>query len=89
MKAERKLNGPHPGEPVNVREVRMAYLRYFEKMGSRITPLAMDRVPAPLTHDPIMPTNGAPGWVYWADFLFPCVKNYKVFETPGISLGDG
>lgn len=26
--------GPHPGEPLNAKEVRAAYHRYFEKIGS-------------------------------------------------------
>ena len=26
--------GPHPGEPVNPKEVRAAYHRYFEKVGN-------------------------------------------------------
>lgn len=73
----------------NARQIALSSKLYTDDQDGRITALAMNGVPTPLTHDPIMPTNGAPGRVYWTDFLFPYVKSYKVFETPGISLGDG
>ncbi|MBI5802058.1 MAG: type II secretion system protein [Verrucomicrobia bacterium] len=76
----------------NARQVSLGSKLYTDDQDSRLTALAMDGLQLSLNHDPIMPTNGAAAGelrVYWTDFIFPYVKNYKVFEVPGISLGDG
>ncbi len=72
----------------NARQLAFGSKLYLDDQDGRITPLQMDGVR--VTHDPVMPTNAVPeGRVYWTDFIFPYVKSYKLFETPGITAGDG
>ncbi|MEN9572536.1 MAG: hypothetical protein RL514_391 [Verrucomicrobiota bacterium] len=75
----------------NARQIAFGSNLYTGDQDDRITPLQMDGVR--VNHAPIMTTNAvAPdtiGRAYWTDFIFPYIKAYKVFETPGVSAGDG
>ncbi len=75
----------------NARQIAFASALYIGDQDGRIPPLQMDGVT--VSHDPIMTTNAvAPdtiGRAYWTDFIFPYAKAYKLFETPGITAGDG
>jgi len=72
----------------NARQIAFASTLYAGDQDGRITPLQMDGVT--VRHNPIMPTNAVPtGRAYWTDFIYPYVNSYKLFETPGISAGDG
>ena len=75
----------------NARQIAFGSKLYTDDQDNRLPALQMDGVT--VNHDPIMPTNAvAPdviGRVYWTDFIFPYVKAYKLFETPGITAGDG
>lgn len=75
----------------NARQIAFASTLYTSDQDGRIPPLQMDGVR--FSHDPVMSTNAvAPDTIgrgYWTEFIFPYAKAYKLFETPGITAGDG
>lgn len=75
----------------NARQIAFGSNLYTSDQDGRIPPLQMDGVT--FNHVPIMSTNAvAPDTIgrgYWTEFIFDYVKSAKLFETPGITAGDG
>ncbi len=71
----------------NAKQMALANKLYTDDNEGRIVPLAMDDVW--ITHNPIMNTNaGGISRVYWVDFIYPYIKSYGVFESPGVTAGN-
>ncbi len=70
----------------SAKQIALGAKLYQDDNEGRIVPLAMDDIW--ITHNPIRWTNaGGRSRVYWVDFIFPYIKNYAIFEAPGVDRG--